>query len=247
MHCSHFTRCALGLLLGSLGWGCGLLEAGGGSAGGEGTTANKRKAVAVEMPWVTTEERDKERAPVVRVELLDDGAAGVPVPYIYGYPLYAEGDAARGILMLRHDAWDSREEEVFEDDSGVVHRVERLSLLDCVLEGIKESEAKFVPTKLSCNVPAPKALGGPDRPVIGELGAGAKPEDVLQQPQLAKAFYGDWHFKDQGLSEGNGTGYLNTDHGQLGFGFRRNRLRSVSYHFDPGQVWNNPLLWVRKP
>lgn len=240
-------RCTRWLLVAAVALGgCGLLSEG---KKNTETTAGRPqpRPVVVEMPWETTKVRDDEDAPVLRVALLDDGVDGVPVPYLYGYPLYAEGDAAQGIMKLRHDNWEGSTREKREDDNGVVHVRELLPMLGCEINGIEESEMRFVPLELRCELPAPRELGGPKRKVVGELRAGAAPEEVLEVPSLRKAFYGDFHLQseDLGKRRRDGEGYFNTDHGQLAFGFERGKLVRISYYFDPPvESWRNPVLWT---
>lgn len=225
--------------------GCAALS--GGSKGGEtpaGNGGGGRRAVEVEMPWETTAVRDDEKAPVVKVVTLDDGRDGVPVPYVYGYPIYGQGEALKGILKLRTDNSDGVTVDEREDEHGVIHRIEKLPQLGCFIEGVKQDEVTFVPIMLSCEVPSPKALGGKSRPVVGQLRAGARAKEVLSEPSLEKAFLGDWHLVQGDPDKGKGIGYFNTDHGQLAFEFENGRLAAVDYYFDPPhKPWQEPLLW----
>jgi hypothetical protein len=226
--------------------GCGLFQKGEKTTEPSGPAGQARRKVAVDMPWETTKARDDLNAPVLKVALLDDGADGVAVPYVYGYPLYPEGDAAQGILKLRHDNWEGASRQQTEDENGVVHVRELLPMLGCEIDGIAESETQFVPVELHCDLPSPKALGGAKRPVVGELRAGASPQQVVEEPSVKKAFYGDFHLISDGLSKGKGEGYFNTEHGQLAFGFERGKLISVSYYFDPPvKGWRNQALWAQ--
>jgi hypothetical protein len=231
-------------------FGCGLL--------GEGSKAAERPPeeeaarpsassgkVAVEMPWETTKVRDDETAPVLRVAVLADGRRGVAVPYVYGYPIYPEGAATQGLLKLRLDNWEGATREQQEDEQGVMRVRELLPKLGCSIEGIQESESQFVPIELRCGLPAPRDLGGSKRPVFGELRAGAAPGDVLSQPVVRQAFYGDWHMQSEGLAKGRGEGLFNTDHGQLAFVFDKGKLVSFAYYFDPPvKGWRDPNLWA---
>jgi len=201
--------------------------------------------VDVEMPWETTKVRDDATAPVVRVVVLQSGKRAVPVPYVYGYPIYPEGAATQGLLKLRIDNYEGATREQREDEQGVVHVRELLPKLGCTIEGVLEGETQFVPSELRCDVPAPKELGGTKRPVFGEVRAGATPRDVLAQPVVGKAFYGDWHMQSEGFAKGKGEGFFNTDHGQLAFGFERGKLVSVAYYFDPPvKGWRDQSLWA---
>jgi len=208
------------------------------------TDQKPRRAVKIDLAWTSTEVRDKPDAPILTVAMVEDGARGTPVPYFYGYPLYAEGGGDRGLLQMRRDNKGDSSPMKYEDEYGVVHRREELPLIGCAIEGIEETPVKFVPISLTCDLPAPKSLGGKRRPVVGNASTGAKPDEVIAQEEIQKAFDGDWHLKGKGFETGNGTGYFNTDHGQLGFDFERGKLVRLAYHFDPNRVWQNPALWV---
>jgi hypothetical protein len=228
--------------------GCGLFERG--KAGEDSTTpeqqAQQRKQeVVVNVPWDASG-RDDPNVPVLRVTVFENGADGVPVPFIYGYPLYAGGSAARGVLKLRQDNWADAEQEEYQDEDGVVHFREEFRSLKCTIEGIKESETKRVPRSLVCDLPPPKALGGRKRPVLGELRAGARADDVVMEPSMVEAFFGEWHLTDDDFASGNGVGFFNTDSGLLAFGFKRGRLDSIGYYFDPtDKRWQEPVLWIK--
>jgi len=239
----RFSLCVVAL------FGCGLF--------GEGSKASETidesgsgrsqpsGAVAVEMPWETTKVRDDQSAPMLRVAVLEDGKRAVPVPYVYGYPIYGEGPALNGVMKLRMDNWDGASREQREDDQGVLRVRELLPKLGCTIEGVLENETQFVPLELRCSVPPPRDLGGGKRPVFGELRAGATPRDVLAEPVVRQAFHGDWHLQSEGLAKGKGEGVFNTDHGQLAFGFERGKLASVAYYFDPPvKGWRDPNLWA---
>jgi len=225
--------------------GCGLFRSEGKAASEGAHEAQGKKRVVVEMPWETTKARDNVEAPVLTVLVVDDGADGVAVPYIYGYPLYADGDAQQGILKLRHDNWEGANREQLQDENGVTRVRETLPKLGCELLGIAETETQFVPVELRCALPPPRELGGNKRPVLGELRAGATPDQVVDEPSIRKAFYGDWHLQHESLNKGKGDGFFNTDHGQLAFGFDRGKLVSVGYYFDPPvEAWRDPVLWA---
>jgi hypothetical protein len=204
-----------------------------------------RRPVVVEMPWDTSGRDDASR-PVVQVVVYDDGAHGVPVPHFYGYPLWAKGEATNGIRKLRHENWTGAETEQREDEHGVIYYTERLPELDCVIEGIRETEIKLVPLTLTCEVPPPKKLGGKKRAVVGAVKAGARPDEILDDPTIKKAFLGEWHAVSEDFDSGNGTGYFNSDYGLLAFGFKRNRLSRVIFYFNPAEkAWWTPMLWVK--
>lgn len=235
----------------SMAGGCGLIgrsgstsdEDDGASSGGSARPV--KRAVHVEMPEAALT-RDDKQAPIVEVIHYDDGVHGVPVPYVYGYPLYAEGTARRGILKLRLENYEGAERESYEDEDGVMHVVERLPSIGCRIEGIQESQMVFVPLSLTCELPAPRALGGKKRPVLGELRQSAKVDDVLAEPSIKKAFLGDFHLTSDNFDSGEGEGFFNTDHGQLAFQFHRKRLTTFSYYFDPPvKEWRSAELWVQ--
>ena len=204
-----------------------------------------RKPVVVEMPWETTKVRDDRQAPVLRVETLDDGVDGVPVPYLYGYPIWGSGEALQGIVKLRSDnATGSRMDE-WVDEHGVKYRAEELPEIACAIEGFRETEVDFVPILLRCQLPPPKSYGGKRRPVVGKLRTGARAKDVLAEPSLKKAFLGDWHLVEGDPTRGDGKGFFNTEYGQLAFEFTKGRLKAVSYYFDPERrQWRQPMLWM---
>jgi hypothetical protein len=224
--------------------GCGLFRSEGKTAKQDAEETGSHKVV-VEMPWETTKVRDDVAAPIVSVVVVDDGADGVKVPYLYGYPLYAEGDAVLGVQKLRHDNWEGANRETMQDEHGLTRVRETLPKLGCEVLGIAESETQFVPLELRCALPPPRDLGGSKRPVLGELLAGASPQDVTAEPSIRKAFYGAWHLQSDALAKGKGEGLFNTDHGQLAFGFDKGRLVSVAYYFDPPvKGWRDPALWA---
>lgn len=211
----------------------------------EGGAGGARRPVVVEMPWETTKVRDDAAAPVVRVVTLDDGAGGVPVPYLYGYPIYAGGDAIQGVAKLRTDNYDGATREAWTDEHGVKYRAEELPQVACAIEGFEETEIDFVPIVLRCALPPPKPYGGKRRPVVGALTTGARARDIVAEPSLKKAFLGDWHLIEGDPESGTGVGYFNTEHGQLAFEFVKGRLAAVAYHFDPSQKqWRQPMLWM---
>jgi hypothetical protein len=200
------------------------------------------RGVTVPMPVQPTAARDNRDLPILQI-----GTAGkVVYPFIYGYPIYPEGDAAHGLAALRNENWAGARSSDSQDQAGVVHAVEELPALGCRFDGIRESPAKYVPMSLTCNVPAPKQLGGPKRPVLGEVQAGAKAEQLLEDKTVQDVFLGDFHLKSDDFALGDGTGFFNTTHGQLAFVFSKKKLAKIIYYFDPGvTAWQNPALWVR--
>jgi hypothetical protein len=212
----------------------------------ETTTPEKvTRPVAVEVPWDTSA-RDDVNIPVLKVMVISNGAEGVAVPYLYGYPIFAEGDSANAILKLRQDNWTGAEPEQFEDEAGVIHYKENIIELGCVFEGIKETETRFIPLSLLCQLPAPKKYGGAKRSAIGELKAGAKAAEVVQEPSIRSAFLGGWHLTSDDFDSGNGFGYFNTAHGLLALGFTGGRLDRVAYYFSPSvKRWQDATLWIK--
>jgi hypothetical protein len=198
--------------------------------------------VDVSMPRGASTVRDDHNAPILQVATAGD----VVYPYVYGYPIYPEGDAARGIATLRSDNWSGARQADKTDDSGVVHSVEELPQLGCRFDGIRENVNKFVPVSLTCDLPAPKALGGVKRPVLDKLSANAKAEQLLQDKTIQDTFMGAFHLTSDDFAAGSGTGYFNTTHGQLAFVFSRKKLTRFVYYFDPDvKGWQNPALWVK--
>jgi hypothetical protein len=115
------------LCIGSLLAGCGLFRGDGKSANQSAPESTGAKpAIVVDMPWETTKARDDTAAPVLTVIVIDNGDDGVAVPYLYGYPLYAEGDAQRGIMKLRHDNWEGSNREHVPAEDGVTRIRETL-------------------------------------------------------------------------------------------------------------------------
>ena len=225
--------------------GCGLFETS--KSTRESTAAERRpkKAVVVSVPWDTSVHDDRS-GPVLKVTVFDDGRDGVPVPFIYGYPLYSGGSAARGVLKLRQDNWKDVKLEEYLDEEGVVHFREEFRSLKCTIEGVKESQNKHVPRSLQCDLPSPRKLGGRKRPVVGELRTGALADDVVKEPSIAEAFLGEWHLVDDGFESGNGVAFFNTESGLLAFGFKRQRLVRIGFYFDPrDKRWQEPMLWMK--
>jgi hypothetical protein len=202
-------------------------------------------AVVVDVPWDTSA-RDDVNSAILRVAIIDNGVDGVLVPYLYGYPLYAENNAARALFKLRQDNWTGAEPEEFEDESGVRHYREKLVELGCIIEGIRESETRLVPLSIVCQLPAPKKLGGAKRPAVGGVRTGAKAEEIIREPSIRKAFLGGWHLTSDDFDTGNGIGYFNTAHGLLAFGFTTGRLDRIAYYFSPSEKrWQEPTLWIK--
>jgi hypothetical protein len=198
--------------------------------------------VAVAMPREATATRDDRSAPILQVATVDD----VVFPYVYGYPIYPEGDAARGLISFRRDNAKGARDTDKEDSDGVVHAIEELPALGCKFEGIRENVNKYVPVSLTCELPAPKALGGTKRPVLGGISVGAKAEQVLKDPSVQENFLGAFHLTSDDFAGGSGTGYFNTTHGQLALVFSKKRLTRFIYYFDPDvKAWQNPALWVK--
>lgn len=231
------------LLLSLAASGCGAF--GGKQQREQGTTAAPQVAVAqLDPPASNPPERDDAAAPLLRVELRGSQAAPIAVPYLYGYPLYAEGPALQGVQLLRQDNWLDYSKDVQTQPDGVVRVVERFPALGCTFEGIQEDEGRYVPLTLTCDLPAPKQLGASKRPVVGAVAASAKASALLEEPSLRKAFYGEWHAQSQGFDRGEGPAYFDTPNGLLGFGFTKGKLAQIGFVFDPAEKrWRKPELW----
>lgn len=198
------------------------------------------KHVPVEMPAEAADVRSNVSAPILSVVTIDE----VVYPYVYGYPLYPEGDGARGIAELRKAAAEGARLTKLRDRDGVQHVSEDLPAIGCRFEGIRESRQKFVPVSLSCGLPAPKALGGAKRPVLGALAAGAKAEEILKEPTVEEHFMGAFHLTSADFAGGSGTAFFNTTHGQIALVFKSQKLDHFVYYFDPGVTgWQNPATW----
>ena len=209
---------------------------------GSVSSSDSDEPVEISMPHAAAAVRDNRSAPILQVV----AAGKITYPSVYGYPLYPEGDAARGIPALRSENWSGARQQDNEEQSGVVHAVEELPQLGCRFDGIRENINKFVPVSLTCELPAPKALGGAKRPVMAAVGAGAKPEQLLRNKSVQEAFLGEFHLTSDDFNSGSGTGYFNTTHGQLAFVFAHKKLTRFVYYFDPGvKGWQNPALWVK--
>lgn len=238
-----------------LGWACVALllgckahaRAGRNEVETGGMTSESSDAVAVDTPGSNPPERDDASAPMLRVDLKGSDSQPVPVPYLYGYPLFAEGLAIEGLRMLRQENWAGYARQEHKQQDGVVRVVETFPELGCVFDGVQEDEGHYVPLSMECDVPAPKKRGG-KRPVIGQILPGAKADSVPKDGSLTKAFLGDWHATTAGFDGNNGAAYFDTPHGLLGFGFKKGRLNSIGFVFDPPEKrWRNPELWQPPP
>jgi hypothetical protein len=199
------------------------------------------KHVAVEMPAEAAEVRENASAPILSVVTIDE----VVYPYVYGYPLYPEGDAARGIAELRKASTEGAKHTKSSDKDGVVHVAEELPSIGCRFDGIAETGAKFVPVSLTCDLPAPKALGGSKRPVLGAVSAGAKAEEILKEPTVEENFMGAFHLTSADFAGGSGSAYFNTTHGQIALVFKGHKLDHFVYYFDPSVAgWQNQMSWA---
>jgi hypothetical protein len=198
-------------------------------------------SLAVSMPADASEVRDDQAAAILMLSSADQ----IVFPYVYGYPIYPEGALRRGIAELRAQNRQGAERALIQNDSGVTLAREELPELGCRFDGY-EDRSGFVPIALSCELPAPKALGGARRPVIGAVAAFAKPDQLLQDPEIKQLFFGAFHLTSDDFAGGSGTGYFNTTHGQLAFGFAHAKLVRFTYYFDPGvKAWQDPQLWVQ--
>jgi hypothetical protein len=209
----------------------------------EGTAPDHSEPVAVDMPEHNPAERDDAKAPMLRVELKGSTTQPVAVPYLYGYPLYAEEPAIQGLRLLRQDNWAGYSRQVHKAQDGVIRVVETFPELGCVFDGVQEDEGRYVPLSMECNLPAPKKRGV-KRPVVGDIAVGAKADAVPKEASLAKAFLGEFHATTNGFEGGNGAGYFDTPHGLIGFGFKKGKLNSIGFVFDPPeQRWRDAELW----
>jgi hypothetical protein len=198
------------------------------------------KHVAVEMPAEAADVRENASAPILSVVTIEE----VVYPYVYGYPLYPEGDAGRGIAELRKASAEGARHIKSSDKDGVVHVAEELPSIGCRFDGIGETKEKFVPVSLSCELPAPKALGGSKRPVLGAVSAGAKAEEILKEPTVEENFMGAFHLTSADFAGGSGTAYFNTTHGQIALVFKGQKLDRFVYYFDPSvRGWQDPKSW----
>lgn len=197
----------------------------------------------VSMPLDAASVRDDPGAAILTISSM----GRTVFPYVYGYPIYPEGDAARGIPKLRSDNGAGQPPSETEDESGVKLAREELPRLGCRFDGVRETSVKFVPISLTCELPAPKALGGASRPIVDALAVSAKAEDLLKQPSVETTFLGEFHLTSDDPTTGAHIGYFNTTHGQLAFVYLRKRLTRFVYYFDPGvQGWQNQELWVKQ-
>ena len=201
------------------------------------------RTVVLETPASSPIERDDRKAPVVRIALFGTSSEPVGVPYLYGYPMYAEGTALQGVRLMRQDNWSGVERTEQQGDAGVVQIRELLPSIGCEFVGIQEDVGKYVPLSVTCELPQARGKNG-SRPVIGDVGPGARMSAVLSEPSVAKAFLGEFHAQTPGLESGDGVGYFDTPHGLLGFGFKNGKLSSVSFVFAPPQTnWRTQELW----
>lgn len=219
-----------------------------GSAAAPGTSGNAitdfnlgaDKHVPVEMPAEAAAVRDNASAPILGIVTIDE----VVYPYVYGYPIYPEGDGARGLLELRKASAEGAKVDKKRDNDGVQHVAEELPAIGCRIDGVRENKDKFVPVSLTCDLPAPKALGGAKRPVLGGLSAGAKAGEILKEPTVEENFLGAFHLTSDDFAGGSGTAFFNTTHGQIALVFKSQKLDHFVYYFDPGVAgWQNPATW----
>jgi hypothetical protein len=199
--------------------------------------------VHVDAPMNNPSERDDPKAPILRVDVAGSPSNPVPVPYYYGYPMYADGPAIQGVRIMRQDNWAGYEREERQDDKGIVYVSESFPVLGCRFEGVQEDPAHYVPFYMECSVPAP-ADRGKSRPVVGQLAAAARADAVPREPVLAKAFLGEWHATTPGFDGTEGAAYFDTAHGLVGFSFVKSKLSRIAFLFDPAEKrWRQPELW----
>lgn len=203
-------------------------------------SSGSRQLVLDTLPEATAV-RDNGSAPILAIVTVGD----VVYPYVYGYPIHPEVDTASGVLQFRVDNAAGAKRSDEPDQDGVVHATEALPAVACTFEGYRETPDKYVPVSMSCELPAPRALGGNKRPVLGGLNVGAKAEDVLKEPTVQENFLGEFHLTSDNFATGSGTGFFNTTHGQLALVFANKKLARFVYYFDPEvKAWQNPAHWV---
>lgn len=219
------------------------------SGASSGYAPEQSRSIVLDTPTSAPIERDDRKAPVVRVAVFGSSSQPIGVPYLYGYPLYAQGTALQGVRLMRQDNWNGLERTEQQGEGGVVHVVEKLPSLNCEFTGIQEDVGRYVPLSVECDLPTPKARGGA-RPAIGGVSPGARVAAVLEEPSIAQAFLGEFHAQTPNLESGDGVGYFDTPDGLLGFGFKNGKLTTVSFVFAPPQqswrtqeLWNEPIAY----
>jgi hypothetical protein len=199
-------------------------------------------SVAVATLGEASAVRDNASAPILAVMTIGN----IVYPYVYGYPLHPASDGPSGLARLRLENHAGARQTVSQDGDGVVHATEKLPALGCRIEGVRENPAKYVPVSLTCELPAPKALGGNKRPVLGGLAIGASAQEVLQEPTVQENFLGAFHLTSDDFATGSGMGYFNTTHGQIALIFKNRKLARFVYYFDPDvSSWQDSSHWVR--
>jgi hypothetical protein len=194
----------------------------------------------VEMPTEAAEARTNVSAPIWSVMTSGE----VVYAYVFGYPFYPEGEAARCSSELRKAGAEGAKHSRSVDNDGVAQVVEELPAISCRFDGVREHKRTFMPVSLSCARPAPTALGGGKRPVLGAIAAGATAEEVLQQPTMVENFFGAFPLTCDDFAAGLGTAFFNTTQGQIRFAFKEQKLDQFVYDFDPGvSGWRDPKSW----
>src|SRR5262245_22222985 len=89
----------------------------------------------VARPLDAAMQRDDPSAAILTISSIDRAV----FPYVYGYPIYPEGDAARGIPKLRSENADGVQQSEVEDESGVKLASEDFPALGCRFDGVQES------------------------------------------------------------------------------------------------------------
>lgn len=210
------------------------------------TESKTEGSTYIPIPMGVSDELSDSSLPILRIELIENKKNQmVPVPFFYGYPFYASVEAKAGIYRFREDVWTGYLRDESIDDDGVTYLTEIFPDVDCSFYGILETKEKYIPMYLECMLPPPNGMGGRKRPVIDNAMTGASPKQILEQPTIKKAFLGDWHAVTPGFEDGDGTGYFNTEHGQIGFGFKNGKLNKLVYMFDPPvKLWRSPEIWM---
>lgn len=228
----------------SLAGGCDLLRRSKPESAAEEKPSEE--ATYIPIPMGISDELQNTTMPLLRVEqIANSNKRLVPIIYFYGYPFYGSAEAKNGIYRFREDVWTGYLRDESVDEDGVTYLSEIFPEVDCSFYGILETKEKYIPMYLECMLPPPHGMGGRKRPVIGNVMTGATPQQVLDEPSIKKAFLGDWHAVTPGFEKGNGTGYFNTEHGQLGFAFKGGKLNKLVYMFDPPvKLWRAPEIWI---
>src|SRR5688500_12284634 len=130
---------------------CGLSKPSAKGASAESTSGGlstdyakeESRAIVLDTPSSSPVERDDRKAPVVRIAVFGSSSQPIGVPYLYGYPLYAQGTALQGVRLMRQDNWAGLDRTEQEGEGGVVHVIEKLPSLNCEFTGIQEDVNRY--------------------------------------------------------------------------------------------------------